>query len=66
MNTNRTLNEMICDIHGMERDQCIDELMHFQAMRLDFTPNYLEAMSTERLRHVLVAAVLTARTRKSA
>ena len=51
-------------IHEMDRNGCIHELMSFRAIPLDFSREYLDGMSDERLRHVLLAAVLTVHTRR--
>lgn len=50
----------------MSRTQCIDALTHFDEIPLDFTESFLQRMSLERLRHVLLAAMLTVDRRKSA
>jgi len=46
-------------VHSYDREQCIEELIHFKAMRLDFTRDALERMSIEKLRHLLLAAHIT-------
>ena len=66
MNADLPLDQLLCEIHGMEREACIEALMHFQHLHLDFTAGYLTEMSTDRLRHVLVAALITVRGRRSA
>lgn len=43
----------------MDRSQCIHALTHFQGMPLDFDEAFLQGMSLERLRHILMAAILT-------
>lgn len=50
----------------MSRTQCIDALTHFEEIPLDFTEAFLHRMSLERLRHVLLAAMLTVDRRRSA
>jgi len=46
-------------IQMLDRDQCIEQLLTFSAIPLDFTPDALAAMSTESLRHTLMAAIIT-------
>lgn len=44
-------------IAGMDRATVIRALLNFDGrMKLDFTPEYLEKQSTERLQHILFAA----------
>lgn len=50
-------------VQVLSRQQCIERLLHFPELPLDFDRAYLEQMSEERLRHVLLAAVVTAHTR---
>lgn len=59
------LNEAALRIHTMDREQCIEELLHFRGIPLDFNAAYLSQMSSDRLRHVLLAAVITVHTRKA-
>ncbi|MHB1156404.1 MAG: hypothetical protein ACYC26_06135 [Phycisphaerales bacterium] len=46
-------------IPELNREQCIAELRGFGKFRIDFTNEYLQQMSVEKLRHVLLAAMLT-------
>ena len=50
----------------MSRTQCIDALTHFDGIPLDFTEPFLQRMSVERLRHILLAAMITVDRRRSA
>ena len=61
MNPDMPINDLVRTIHSLDRDRCKVELLSFQASKLDFTEQYLDQMSTERLRHVLMAACLQAR-----
>jgi hypothetical protein len=55
----KNLNEIAVHIAGMNRQAIMFELMNFQSrFKLDFTENYLAALSVERLRHILLAAQL--------
>ncbi|MEM9414040.1 MAG: hypothetical protein AAGA29_01010 [Planctomycetota bacterium] len=56
-----TTEQMIVVIAEMSRERCIDELGRVPHIPLDFTEDYLEAISLEQLRHLLFAALLQAR-----
>ena len=44
----------------MDRSQVTDCILHYQGRdQLDFTSSYLEQLSLDRLRHILLAAMLT-------
>ncbi|MBI1368976.1 MAG: hypothetical protein GC162_10025 [Planctomycetes bacterium] len=60
------IHQTVREIHAMSRGQCIDALTHFRDIPLDFDESFLSQMSLERLRHVLLAAVLTVHRRRSA
>lgn len=59
MSPESALNTLIRNICGMDRNQCIERLLHFEQIPLDFDRPTLEGMTTERLRHLLMAAVYT-------
>ena len=59
------VEQLVQHVHTLDRDGCIHELTHFQAIPLDFDEPFLRQMSVERLRHILVAACLTARRRSA-
>lgn len=45
----------------MEKEEVIMQLLGFQGpLKLDFTREYLENLTVDRLRHILLAAVVTA------
>lgn len=60
------IEQLVQHVHTLDAEGCIEELTHFHAIPLDFDEPFLRQMSVERLRHVLVAACLTARRRRSA
>lgn len=66
MDFDQSLERLLCDVQGMDRSQCIRELTHFGQLRLDFTASHLETLSLDQLRHLLAAAILTVRKRRSA
>jgi len=51
-------NELLaCSIAEMKPDQVKREILHFNGrFKLDFTEDYLNQQSVERLRHILLAA----------
>jgi hypothetical protein len=57
------MEELARDIARFGRRQCITELEHFSDIPLDFDRSFLERMSTEKLRHTLLAACITSRRR---
>jgi len=59
------LEQVLADIHHLDRMQCIHELKHFDEIPLDFDDAFLAASSLERLRHILMAAVLTVYNRRN-
>ncbi len=56
-----SIDELIQRIHNLDRERCKAALLDMERPALDFTESYLDQMSTERLRHVLMAACLQAR-----
>jgi hypothetical protein len=62
------LEEAIATIAELDRDGCKHYLKHLDRRWADFTDEYLDAMSVERLRHVTLAAWLAVNrsTRRSA
>ncbi len=59
------IEKLVQHVHALDADGCIDELTHFPSIPLDFDEPFLREMSVERLRHILVAACLTARRRSA-
>ncbi len=52
-------DELACQIATMNRRRITQELLNFQGrFKMDFTPQYLESLSEDRLRHILLAAKL--------
>ena len=45
-------------VNGLDRVQCIDELLNFRAIPLDFSRTFLNEQTVDRLRHILMAAYL--------
>jgi hypothetical protein len=61
MSVDLPIDQLVATIHRLDRPGCIRELRAIARPRLDFTDDFLEAMSVEQLRHVLLAACLQAR-----
>jgi len=61
MRLDRPIDQIIHDIHALDRAGCINTLRAFQQPQLDFTDAYLQEMSLDQLRHVLMAACIQAR-----
>ena len=53
------MEELAREIADLDRNRCIDELQRFRTLPLDFDRSFLERMSTEKLRHTLLAACIT-------
>lgn len=52
--------QMVVVVAELSRERCVDELGRVPHVPLDFTDDFLAALSTEQLRHVLLAALLQA------
>lgn len=61
MKLDQPIDRIIADIHALTRAGCIGALRAFEQPQLDFTDEYLEGMSLDQLRHVLMAACIQAR-----
>ena len=48
------LNQLIQTIHALDRDRCLCELRSLERLQLDFTDEFLNTLSHDRLRHVLL------------
>ncbi len=50
-------DKIAAEVARMDRRAIIEELLHFQGhFPLDFTPEFLGALSSVRLKHILLAA----------
>lgn len=53
-------------IASMSKSEIIKRLLHFDGpIKLDFTKDFLEALSLDRLRHIMLAAVITAEKKRA-
>lgn len=55
------VEQLIQDIHALDHDGVVDQLLSIRKPRLDFTEDYLRSLTLEQLRHILMAACLQAR-----
>lgn len=60
MSAEFSFEKMCSKITEMSKQEVIRRLLRFDGpIKLDFTRDYLEELSTDRLRHILLAAVVT-------
>lgn len=57
-----TASRRIC---SLDRGQCIEELLNFRSIPLDFSRRFLSEQTLDRLRHILMAAHIRTVQRKS-
>lgn len=56
------IEELICLVSALDRDALIEQFHSYQAgFPIDFTPEFLQQTSLERLRHIFVALCLQCR-----
>ena len=66
MSAEFSFEKMCSRIASMSKLEVIDRLVHFDGpMNLDFTNEYLETLSTDKLRHILLAALTTVRRKQA-
>jgi hypothetical protein len=62
MRAKENLERAATSIAGLDREQLTSEIKNFKGgFKLDFTDEYLNNLSVDRLRHVLLAAIINAR-----
>ena len=60
MSSGFSFEKICCKITSMNKREVIRRLLHFDGpIKLDYSSDYLESLSTDRLRHILLAAVVT-------
>lgn len=53
------IEELICMVSAMDRQALIDRCTHFHGLfPVDFTPDFLQQLPLDRLRHIFVALCL--------
>ncbi|MEN6307705.1 MAG: hypothetical protein ABFD91_08115 [Anaerohalosphaeraceae bacterium] len=56
---NMDFEKMCCDVAAMSKREVKTQLLHFPGrLKLDFTEDYLDEQTVERLRHILLAALM--------
>ena len=64
MYSQRSFERSATSIAGLNRVQLKNRIKHFRGrFKLDFTDDYLDGISVDRLRHILLAALINARSR---
>ena len=58
MSAELPFEKMCSKIASMNKREVIRRLLNFDGVKMDFTADYLENLSTDRLRHILLAAFL--------
>lgn len=59
MVSRESFDNMCCRIAKMNREECKHRIIHFHGrIKLDFTESYLDTLPEDRLRHILMAAVM--------
>ncbi len=62
----RSNEEIATSIASLNKSQAKKHLLHFKGrFKLDFNESYLDSLSADRLKHILLAAMMT-KTQKSA
>jgi hypothetical protein len=60
MSANFSFEKMCSKIASMSKREVIRRLLNFDGpIKMDFSVDYLEKLSTDRLRHILLAALVT-------
>ncbi len=58
MESIESLDRMILEVQRFDRERCVAYLKSARRPRLDFTRAYLDGLSLDRLRHVVLAVVI--------
>lgn len=61
MRLDQSSEKIITVIYDLDRHGCIHELRAIHRPKLDFTDDFLQMLSLDQLRHILVAACMQAR-----
>jgi len=61
----RSINDFVAEISGMKREEIYKRIRNFRGrFKLDFTEDYLNNLSMDRLRHILLAALTSTISKK--
>ena len=64
MSSARYVERQVTSIAALGRDELKKRIRNFPGrFKMDFTEDYLNKISIERLRHILLAALITSKTR---
>jgi hypothetical protein len=64
MSSTEVYESLLVEIASMSRGELIEQLTHFSGdLPLDFSEDYLNGCQTDRLRHLLTAALWRCRTK---
>ena len=59
MSAELSFEKMCTKVASMSKREVIRRLLNFDGIKMDFSEDYLKDLSTDRLRHILLAAVVT-------
>jgi len=60
MGTASSFERIVSAIASLSKSEVKRRLLHFKGgVKLDFTESYLDSLSTDKLRHILLAAMTT-------
>ena len=66
MSARYSLNDLIVSIASLSKGELKRRIRNFKGrFKLDFSEDYLDGLSTDRLRHILMAALMTKPPRSS-
>jgi len=64
MSRKYSLNDLAVSISSLTKGQLKRRIKNFRGgFKMDFTEDYLDGLGIERLRHILMAALMTSRSR---
>ena len=65
MGSASSFEKIVSAIASLSKPEVKRRLMHFKGrIKLDFTESYLDSLSADRLRHILLAAMTTVKRRR--
>ena len=59
MSAELSFEKMCTKVASMSKREVIRRLLNFDGIKMDFSEDYLKDLSTDRLRHILLATVVT-------
>ncbi len=61
MSTAQPIHELIQKVGSFDREACVAHLRQLRRPKIDFSEEFLHSQSLDRLRHIVMAALLQAR-----